>query len=126
MLEQHCTSAQPNARIFHEVSDWMGIIARCNQTLEDVRARIQFLNEEVAVTMDPLEQQEKFDQIQQADNELNTLFEAQSVAKKELHEFRPVVQTMYMQIHQVDATTDSEWNSLVASNPKGCITDATQ
>jgi hypothetical protein len=62
----------------------MGIIARCNQTLEDVHARIQLLNEEVAVTMDPLEKQEKFDQIQQEDNELNTLFEAQSIAKKEL------------------------------------------
>jgi hypothetical protein len=31
-----------------------------------------------------------------------------------------------MQMHQVDATTDSEWNSLVASKPKGCITEATQ
>jgi hypothetical protein len=74
-------------RIFHEVSDWMGIIARCNQTMEDVCARIQSLNEEVVVTMDPLEKQEKFDQIQQEDNELNALFEAQSVAKKELREF---------------------------------------
>jgi hypothetical protein len=45
------------------------------------------LNEEVAVTMDPMEQQQKFDQIQQANNELNALFEAQSVAKKELCEF---------------------------------------
>jgi hypothetical protein len=51
------------------------------------------LNEEVAATMDPMEQQQKFDQIQQADNELNALFEAQSVAKKELHDFRPVIQT---------------------------------
>jgi hypothetical protein len=31
-----------------------------------------------------------------------------------------------MQMHQVDATTDSEWNSLVASKPKGCSTEATQ
>jgi hypothetical protein len=31
-----------------------------------------------------------------------------------------------MQMHQVDATVDSEWNSLVASKPKGCITDVTQ
>jgi hypothetical protein len=54
----------------------MGIIARCNQTLEDVCTKIQSLNEEVVVTMDPLEQQEKFDQIQHADNELNALFEA--------------------------------------------------
>jgi peptidoglycan hydrolase CwlO-like protein len=76
--------------------------------------------------MDPLEKQQKFDQIQQADNELNALFEAQSVAKKELHDFRPVIQTVYMKMHQVDATIDSEWNSLVASKPKGCITDATQ
>jgi hypothetical protein len=29
-------------------------------------------------------------------------------------------------MHQVDATTDSEWNSLVTSKPKGCITDVTQ
>jgi hypothetical protein len=32
-------------RIFREFSDWMGIIARCNQILEDVHARIQLLNE---------------------------------------------------------------------------------
>jgi hypothetical protein len=29
-------------------------------------------------------------------------------------------------MHRVDATTDSEWNSLVTSKPKGCITDMTQ
>jgi len=29
-------------------------------------------------------------------------------------------------MHQVDATIESEWNSLVASNPKGCIADETQ
>jgi hypothetical protein len=72
-------------KIFREVSDWMGIIARWNQVLEEVHTKIQVLNEEVAVTMDPMEQQQKFDQIQQADNELNTLYEAQSIAKKELH-----------------------------------------
>jgi hypothetical protein len=74
-------------KIFREVSDWMGIIARHNQTLEDVCTRIQLLNEEVVATMDPLEQQQKFDQIQQVDNELNALFEAQSIAKKELCDF---------------------------------------
>jgi hypothetical protein len=37
-----------------EVSDWMGIIARHNQKLEDVRTRTQVLNEEIAATMDPL------------------------------------------------------------------------
>jgi hypothetical protein len=31
-----------------------------------------------------------------------------------------------MQMHQVYATADSEWNSLVTSKPKGCIIDATQ
>jgi hypothetical protein len=88
MPEQHYTKCTTECtRIFCEVNDWMGIIARHNQTLEDVCARIQLLNEEVVVTMDPLEQQEKFDQIQQEDNELNALFEAQSVAKKELREF---------------------------------------
>jgi hypothetical protein len=70
--------------IFKEVSDWMGIISRCNQTLEDLCLQIQSLNEEATNTMDPLEQQEKFDKIQQADNDLSALFEAQTVAKKEL------------------------------------------
>jgi hypothetical protein len=37
--------------------------------------------------MDPMEQQQKFNQIQQADNKLNTLYEEQSIAKKELHDF---------------------------------------
>jgi hypothetical protein len=76
--------------------------------------------------MDPLEQQEKFNQIQQEDNELNALFEAHSVAKKGLRESRPVVQIAYMQMHQIDAIADSEWNSLVASKPKGCLTDMTR
>jgi hypothetical protein len=33
---------------------------------------------------------------------------------------------MCMQMHQVDATADSKWNSLVSSKPKGCITYETQ
>jgi hypothetical protein len=74
-------------KIFREVSDWMGIMARHNQNLEEVCTRIQLLNEEVVITMDPQEQQENFDQIQQVDNELNALFEVQSIAKKELREF---------------------------------------
>jgi chromosome segregation ATPase len=53
-------------KIFREISDWMGIISRCNQTLEDLHVKIQSLNEEAANTLDPLEQQEKFDKIQQA------------------------------------------------------------
>jgi len=28
-------------------------------------------------------------------------------------------------MHQVDSIADSEWNSLVASKPKGCITYVT-
>jgi hypothetical protein len=60
------------------------------------------------------------------DNELNTLFEAQSVAKKELRDLWYVIQTVYMKMHQFDVIEDSEWNSLVASKPKECITNATQ
>ena len=33
---------------------------------------------------------------------------------------------MYMQMHQVDATTYFEWNLLVASKPKGCSKEVTQ
>jgi hypothetical protein len=50
----------------------------------------------------------------------------QSIAKKKLRDFHPVIQTFYMQMHQVDATIYSKWNSLAASKPKGCITDVTQ
>jgi hypothetical protein len=60
------------------------------------------------------------------ENELNALFEVQSIAKKELHDFCLIIQTDYMKMHQVNATIDSEWNSLVASKPNGCITYATQ
>jgi hypothetical protein len=45
------------------------------------------MTEEVATMMDPLKKQPNFDQIEQADNELNALFEAQSVAKKERRDF---------------------------------------
>jgi hypothetical protein len=83
-LHKHTTEC---TNIFREVSDWMGIIARCKQVLEDVRTKIHVLNEEVAAMMNPLEKQQKFDQIQQVDNELNYLFEAQSIAKKELRDF---------------------------------------
>jgi hypothetical protein len=76
--------------------------------------------------MDPMEQQQKFDQIQQAKNELNTLYEAQSIANKELCDIQPIIQTTYMQMHQVDATKDSEWNSLVASKPKEYNKETTQ
>jgi hypothetical protein len=65
----------------------MGIIARHNQVLEEVLTKVQVLNEEVVTTMDPLEKQQKFNQIQQADNELNTLFEAQAIENKELCDF---------------------------------------
>jgi hypothetical protein len=59
-------------------------------------------------------------------NELNILFEAQSIEKKELHNFHLIIQTVYMQIHQVNATTDSTCNSVVTSKPKGCIIEVTQ
>jgi hypothetical protein len=84
------------------------------------------LNEEVAVTMKPIEQQHKFDQIQQADNELNSLYKAQYVAKKELCDFQPVIQIVYMKMHQVDATADFEWNSLVAAKPNEYNKETTQ
>jgi hypothetical protein len=104
----------------------MEIIAQRNQVLEEVCTKIQVLNEEVATTMDPMEQQQKFNQIQQADNEMNALFEAQSIEKKELRDFRPVIQVVYMKMHQFDATTDSEWNFLVASKTKADSKETTQ
>jgi hypothetical protein len=57
---------------------------------------------------------------------LNALFEAQTVAKKELRAFQPVVQTAYLQMHQVETLVDEEWNSLITSNPKEFNTSATQ
>jgi len=74
----------------------MGIISKRNQKLEDLHVKIQSLNEEETNTLDPLEQQDKFQKIQQADNDLNGLYEDQTMAKKELWEFRPVVLKMYI------------------------------
>jgi hypothetical protein len=49
--EKHCTNEQCKCtRIFREVSDWMGIIARHIHTLEDIFTKIQMLNEEIVVT----------------------------------------------------------------------------
>jgi len=42
-------------RIFKEFNDWMGIITHRNQVLEEVHTKIYVLNEEFAVTMDPIE-----------------------------------------------------------------------
>jgi len=64
MPEQHCTSTQRTAPIFLEFNEWMGIITWQNQVLEEVQTKIQVMNEEIVVTMDPMEQQQKFDQIQ--------------------------------------------------------------
>jgi hypothetical protein len=44
--------------------------------------KIQSLNEEATKSLDPLEQQENFEEIQQVDNDLNALFESQTMAKK--------------------------------------------
>jgi hypothetical protein len=62
----------------------MGVISWRSQTLEDLHLKIQSLNEESSKALDPLEHQENFDEIQQVDNDLNELFEAPTVAKKEI------------------------------------------
>jgi len=43
-----------------------------------------------------------------------------------MHDFQPVIQTIYMKMHQVDVTTDSELKYSVASKTKECIIDTTQ
>jgi hypothetical protein len=56
--------------------------------------------------------------MQQEDNSLNSLFEAQIVEKKELRAFKPVVQTSHMYMHHVDTLADAEWNSFNSSKMK--------
>jgi hypothetical protein len=91
-----------------------------------LRTRIHTLNDEATKARDPLEQQAKFDEMQQANNSLNALFEAQTVAKKELRYFRLIVQTAYLYMHQVETLSDAECNSLIASNPKEFNLSTTQ
>jgi hypothetical protein len=50
-------------KIFREIIDWTKIIARWNKVFVEVRTNIHMLNEESTATMDPMEQQQKFDQI---------------------------------------------------------------
>jgi hypothetical protein len=68
--------------IFKEVNDWMGVITPLQPGTGILCTRIQTLNEEATKTHDPLEQQEKFDEMQQANNSLNALFEAQTSSKE--------------------------------------------
>jgi len=76
--------------------------------------------------MDLMEQQQNLYQIQHVDNELNTLFEEQSIANKEFYDIWPVIQKVYMQMHQFDATTYSKWNLLIVSKTKECSKEVTQ
>jgi hypothetical protein len=87
--EKPCTNGLQNAqRSFEKLATgWVLFQGATKLWRTCACTKIQSLNEEVSITLDPLEQQEKFDKIQQEDNELNALFEAQSVAKKELWEF---------------------------------------
>jgi hypothetical protein len=54
------------------------------------------------------------------------LYEAQSVAKKELCKFQPIIHTTYMLMHQVIATNISEWKLLVTAKPKEYSKETTQ
>jgi hypothetical protein len=91
-----------------------------------LRTRIHTLNDEATKARDPLEQQAQFDEMQQANNSLNALFEAQTIAKKELRYFRLIIQTAYLYMHQVETLAYAECNSLIASNPKEFNLSTTQ
>jgi len=54
------------------------------------------------------------------------LFEAQTVAKKELRAFKPVVKTAYLQMHKVETLENAEWNAIIAFKPKEFNLNATQ
>jgi hypothetical protein len=54
------------------------------------------------------------------------LFDAHTVAKKELQEILPIVQVAYLHMHQLGIIAEVEWNSLVAYKPKDFTTDATK
>jgi len=64
--------------------------------------------------------------MQQANNSLNALFVAQTIEKRELRAFRPIIQTTYLEMHQVETLTDTNWNALIASKPKEFNLSATQ
>jgi hypothetical protein len=72
------------------------------------------MNVEAQTITYPTAQQAKFQDIQEVD----AMFEATQTAKKELCEFKPVVQTAYAQMQQVKSVEDTKWDTLLATKPQ--------
>ena len=75
------------------------------------------MNMEAQVLIDPIAQQDKFSKIQDVGNRLDAMFEAAQTVKKELQEFKPVVQVVYVQMHQLDSIVNTEWQTLLTTKP---------
>jgi hypothetical protein len=97
------------SQIFTMVNDLDGFLKGCNNSIEELRARIKKLDVKEHAMINPIVQQAKFIEIQEADNYLDELFYANQNAKKQLHEFKPTVQTTYAKIHQLESVADKKW-----------------
>jgi hypothetical protein len=105
------------SQIFQLVNDWVGLLEPRNKPVEDLRAQIKQMNQEAQAITDPVEQNAKFAQIQEVDECLDLLYDTNQDMKKELREFKPVVQETYVQIQQLDYVVDSKWKTLMATKP---------
>ena len=48
-------ASQNNQQIFNKVQDWMGLLAKRNQPMDELRACIKQLNVEISTLINPLE-----------------------------------------------------------------------
>ena len=77
-------ATQNSQQIFNKVQDYMGLLAKCNQPMHGLRTCITQLNVDIAILINPIEQQAKYDQVQAMDNKLYALQEASHQVRKAL------------------------------------------
>ena len=100
------------------VNNWVGLLEKNIKVVEEIRVQIQWMNAEAQSITNPIEQQVKFSKIQEVYNKLDEMYEASQTTKRELMEFKIVVQAIYVQMHQLNFVVNAECNTLLSTKPR--------
>jgi hypothetical protein len=67
------------------------------------------MNMEARALTNPIVYQLKFVEIQEADNRLDAMFEADQTTKKEMRGFKTTVQDTYVHMNKLDYVAETKW-----------------
>ena len=94
----------------------MGLLVHRHNPIEDLRAKIQPMNDQAISLTNPIEQQKKYVKIQYANDKMDSLHEALTTTKKTLWEFRPLSQTSYLFLYHMDSFVNAECHTIEQQN----------